>query len=137
MIFDFDFPIFDEDYKIPLEKKILRHYYLREIGFETLGVWKLKLNDKLNEINKELKETKANIKELNRQSSSLSQIEEIEKIQLAIKEQEKKRKKIQREIFDIEEEIESRRDQLIEELKLAKVQKIEDLKLFMCEWEIK
>lgn len=50
LIFDFDFPIFDEDYKIPLEKKILRHYYLREIGFETLGVWKLKLNDKLNEI---------------------------------------------------------------------------------------
>ena len=94
-------------------------------------------DDKLNEINKELKETKAKIKELNRQSSSLSQIEEIEKIQLAIKEQEKKRKKIQREIFDIEEEIESRRDQLIEELKLAKVQKIEDLKLFMCEWEIK
>ena len=67
----------------------------------------------------------------------MSQIEEIEKIQLAIKEQEKKRKKIQREIFDIEEEIESRRDQLIEELKLAKVQKIEDFKLFMCEWEIK
>lgn len=50
LIFDFDFPIFDEDYKIPLEKKILRHYYLREIGFETLGVWKLKLNAKLNEI---------------------------------------------------------------------------------------
>ena len=94
-------------------------------------------DDKLNEINKELKETKAKIKELNRQSSSLSQIEEIEKIQLAIKEQEKKRKKIQREIFDIEEEIESKRDQLIEELKLAKVQKIEDFKLFMCEWEIK
>ena len=67
----------------------------------------------------------------------MSQIEEIEKIQLAIKEQEKKRKKIQREIFDIEEEIESKRDQLIEELKLAKVQKIEDFKLFMCEWEIK
>ena len=67
----------------------------------------------------------------------MSQIEEIEKIQLAIKEQEKKRKKIQREIVDIEEEIESKRDQLIEELKLAKVQKIEDFKLFMCEWEIK
>lgn len=50
LIFDFDYPIFDEDYKIPLEKKILRHYYLREIGFETLGVWKLKLNDKMNEI---------------------------------------------------------------------------------------
>ena len=50
LIFDFDYPIFDNDYKIPLEKKIIRHFYLREIGFETLGVWKLKLNDKLNEI---------------------------------------------------------------------------------------
>ena len=50
LIFDFDYPIFDDDYKIPLEKKIIRHFYLREIGFETLGLWKLKLNDKLNEI---------------------------------------------------------------------------------------
>ena len=50
LIFDFDYPIFDKDYKIPLETKIIRHYYLREIGFETLGIWKLKLNDKLNEI---------------------------------------------------------------------------------------
>lgn len=94
-------------------------------------------DDKLNEINKELKETKAKIKELNRQSSSLSQIEEIEKIQLAIREQEKKRKKIQREIFDIEDEIENKRDELIDELKLAKTQKIEELELFICEWEIK
>lgn len=50
LIFDFDYPIFDDDYKIPLEKKIIKHYYLREIGFETVGIWKLKLNDKLNEI---------------------------------------------------------------------------------------
>ncbi|WP_164707211.1 SNF2-related protein [Arcobacter peruensis] len=94
-------------------------------------------DDKLNEINKELKETKAKVKELNRQSSSLTQIEEIEKIQLAIKEQERKRKKIQREIFDIEDEIENKRDELIEELKLAKKQEIKEIELFICEWEIK
>lgn len=50
LIFDFDYPIFDDNYKIPLEIKIIRHFYLREIGFETLGIWKLKLNDKMNEI---------------------------------------------------------------------------------------
>lgn len=33
-----------------LAKKILKHYYTREIGFETVGLWKLKLNTKLNEI---------------------------------------------------------------------------------------
>nr|DAH66975.1 MAG TPA: Lower collar protein [Caudoviricetes sp.] len=49
-IFDFDFPIFDISYKDILCKKILKHYYTREIGFETVGLWKLKLNTKLNEI---------------------------------------------------------------------------------------
>lgn len=49
-VFDFDFPIFDEKYRGVLEKKILRHYYTREIGLETVGLWKLKLNTKLNEI---------------------------------------------------------------------------------------
>ena len=49
-IFDFDFPIFDENYRTVLERKILLHFYTREIGFETVGLWKLKLKTKLNEI---------------------------------------------------------------------------------------
>lgn len=49
-VFDFDFPIFDESYRNVLETKILRHYYTREIGLETVGLWKLKLETKLNEI---------------------------------------------------------------------------------------
>lgn len=49
-VFDFDFPIFDETYRSVLCQKILRHYYTREIGFETVGLWKLKLETKLNEI---------------------------------------------------------------------------------------
>ena len=49
-IFNFNFPIFDESYRIPLETKILRHFYTREIGFETFGLWQLKLETKLNEI---------------------------------------------------------------------------------------
>lgn len=49
-VFDFNFPIFDENYRAVLETKILRHYYTREIGLETVGLWKLKLNTKLNEI---------------------------------------------------------------------------------------
>lgn len=49
-IFDFNFPIFDENYRGVLERKILKHYYTREIGLETYGLWKLKLDTKLNEI---------------------------------------------------------------------------------------
>lgn len=49
-IFSFDFPIFDEAYRPVLCKKILKHFYTREIGLETVGLWKLKLDTKLNEI---------------------------------------------------------------------------------------
>lgn len=49
-IFNFPYPIFDESYKKVLETKILKHYYTREIGLETVGLWKLKLDTKLNEI---------------------------------------------------------------------------------------
>lgn len=47
-VFSFSFPIFDEAYRLPLEKKILRHYYTREICAETVGLWKLWLCDRLN-----------------------------------------------------------------------------------------
>ena len=49
-VFDFDYPIFDEAYRATLEKKILKHYYTREICCETVGLWKLFLNRKMNEI---------------------------------------------------------------------------------------
>lgn len=39
LIFDFDFPIFDERYRNVLCSKILKHYYMREIGTETYGLW--------------------------------------------------------------------------------------------------
>lgn len=49
-LFDFDYPIFDNAYKSVLETKILRHYYTREIGAETVGLFKFWLETKLNEI---------------------------------------------------------------------------------------
>lgn len=50
IIFDFDFPIYDENYRAILERKIIKHFYMREIGLETVELWKLFLNQKLNEI---------------------------------------------------------------------------------------
>lgn len=49
-VFDFSYPIFEEAYRRPLERKILSHYYTREIGYETVGRWKLALRNKMNEI---------------------------------------------------------------------------------------
>lgn len=47
-IFDFDYPVLDEATKKRIEIAILKHYYYREIAFETIGEFKIKLNDRLN-----------------------------------------------------------------------------------------
>lgn len=49
-VFNFEFPIFDESYRSVLETKIIKHYYTREISAETVGLWQLWLDTKLNEI---------------------------------------------------------------------------------------
>ena len=45
-----EYEIFDENYRSILNQKILRHYYTREICAETVGLWKLWLNNTMNEI---------------------------------------------------------------------------------------
>lgn len=42
--------VFDEEYRSVLCSKILKHYYTREIGFETAGLWQLWMNRRLEEI---------------------------------------------------------------------------------------
>lgn len=49
-IFNGDVIFFDESYKKLLCKKILRHYYLREICSETVGIWIMWMNTRLAEI---------------------------------------------------------------------------------------
>lgn len=44
------FPIWDESHRGELEKKIIEHYYFRQIGFETVGRFKFYLNTRLREI---------------------------------------------------------------------------------------
>lgn len=51
--FDFQmtqYPIFDENYRETLNHNILYHYYENEIGFETASLFRLYLNQRLNEI---------------------------------------------------------------------------------------
>lgn len=47
-IFDFNYPVLDDATKKRIEIAILKHYYYREIAFETIGQFKIKLNDRLN-----------------------------------------------------------------------------------------
>lgn len=46
-IFTSKFPIYDEEYRPVLCQKILKHFYLREICCETVGIWKLWLNERM------------------------------------------------------------------------------------------
>ena len=46
-IFTSNFPIYDEAYRPILCQKILKHFYLREICCETVGIWKMWMNEKL------------------------------------------------------------------------------------------
>lgn len=45
-----EWEIYDEEYRPILCKKILKHFYTREIGAETAGLWKLWLNQRMAEI---------------------------------------------------------------------------------------
>lgn len=44
------FPIYDEEYRKVLCCKILKHFYLREIASETVGIWKMWLTERMNMI---------------------------------------------------------------------------------------
>lgn len=42
------YPIWAVSYQPILQRKILKHYYTREIGYEVVGLWKLYLNERMN-----------------------------------------------------------------------------------------
>lgn len=50
LIFNFDYPIWDIDYKPILQRKILRHFFNMEIGLETPELWMFYLETRLHEI---------------------------------------------------------------------------------------
>lgn len=46
-IFEY-YPLFDENHREELNRKIIMHYYTREICAETVGLWMLWLNERMN-----------------------------------------------------------------------------------------
>lgn len=48
VLFDFNYPYPTPEDKTRIERAIIKHYLMREIAFETVGLFKLKLNDRLN-----------------------------------------------------------------------------------------
>lgn len=48
LLFNFSYPIFEESYRETLETKIIKHFYMREIGAETFGLFQMWLDEKMN-----------------------------------------------------------------------------------------
>lgn len=49
-VFNFSWDAYNDTWKEAIEKFILKYYYTREIGLETVGLWQLKLSTRLDEI---------------------------------------------------------------------------------------
>lgn len=45
LIFDFSYPFYDESKRTEFQENFVRHFYMREIGQETYGLWKHQLID--------------------------------------------------------------------------------------------
>lgn len=85
---------------------------------------------------KELADTKAQIKALGRQARLATNLEEQQAIQKRIAEQEKVKRRQRNKIFEVEDEIEAKRDQLIRRLEKRMRRKSTLTPLFTIQWKV-
>ncbi|MEI4770486.1 SNF2-related protein [Psychrobacillus sp. FJAT-51614] len=84
----------------------------------------------------ELNDIKRNIRDLSRKARLAINTEEQHEIQVQINELEKKKRTMRRKIFQVEDEVIERRDELIEELESRLHQSTDRDDLFMIKWEV-
>ncbi|PXF57857.1 MAG: ATP-dependent helicase [Deltaproteobacteria bacterium] len=85
---------------------------------------------------KELHDTKEQIKALNRQARQATTVEEQHQLQGKIKDLEKKKRRQRQRIFDVEDEIMEKRDSLIDALEKRMQQRTESVPLFTVRWKV-
>ena len=100
---------------------------------EKLEKW---ADDKVVAVEKELKDTKEKIKALSRQSRLATTIEEEHEFQEKIKTLEKQKRRQRQQIFDAEDEIMAKRDELIEKLEKRMQQETSVEPLFTIRWSV-
>lgn len=85
---------------------------------------------------KELNDTKAKLKEAKRQARLATSTEEQHQIQKQIKVLERQQRKQRQRIFEVEDEIMDKRDDLIDELEKKMVQRTKQEELFTIRWKV-
>ncbi|TVP78299.1 MAG: ATP-dependent helicase [Puniceicoccaceae bacterium] len=83
-----------------------------------------------------IKDTKEQIKALRRQSRQAETLTEQKELQEKIQSLEKKQRRQRQQIFDVEDEINDKRDALITELERRLSQKTESTELFTIRWQV-
>lgn len=85
---------------------------------------------------KDLSDTKAQIKAVRRQSRLATTLDEQNELQQKLRDLEKKQRKQRQQIFEIEDEIAEKRDTLIDGLQRRMTQKTHSTHLFTIQWEV-
>jgi ERCC4-related helicase len=85
---------------------------------------------------KELADTKAQIKAVRRQSRVATTLDEQNSLQEKLRDLEKKQRKQRQQIFEIEDQIAEKRDRLIDSLQRRMKQKTHSSSLFTIQWEV-
>ena len=100
---------------------------------EKLETW---ADDQILSSEQALKDTKLKLRDAKRQSRQAQSIEEQKHWQQKIKQLERTQRKQRQQIFDVEDAIEAKRDELIEALEKQLMQKTNTRHLFLIRWEI-
>ncbi len=100
---------------------------------EKLEAW---AEDQILSSEKSLEDTKLKIRDAKRQSRQAQSLEEQKEWQIKIKKLEKQKRNQRREIFDVEDAIEEKRDELIAGLEKRLMQKTSTHHLFLIRWHI-
>ena len=93
-------------------------------------------DDKLLSAEEALKNTKARIAQLKRDARKANSLQEQQDIQNELSELERKQRRLRQDIFDVEDEIIAKRDELIESLQQRLRQKTESKTLFTLHWQL-
>ena len=92
--------------------------------------------DRIYASEKELKDVKTKIKELQRESKKVNSSEELLSIQSEISDLERRKKRLRQKIFEVEDEIEEKRDSMIENIKSKMFISVQKKDIFTIQWTL-
>ena len=123
----------DRHTKATINKSLERNNRHFNEAREQLEKW---ADDMILVTEKELRDTKEQIKSLNRQARQAATVQEQHTLQGKIREFETKKRRLRQRIFDVEDEITEKRDRLIDALEKRMQQRASSERIFTIRWSV-